>query len=44
MGTANDCELTPVKHWHRKEERDVDITVWTCGAFGVGTEEVGGYK
>ena len=42
MGSTNILEFAPVELG--KEDRNVNITVWACGAFGVGTEEVGGRK
>ena len=40
MHAADVCELVPCEI--RNEECDINIAVWTCGAFGVGAEEVGG--
>jgi len=40
LGSADGYKIVPAEI--RKKERDIDITVWACSAFGIGAEEVGG--
>jgi len=40
--STNILEFAPVELG--KEDCNVDIAIWACGAFGVGTEEVGRRK
>jgi hypothetical protein len=42
VSSANVYEFAPVELG--KEDCNVDITIWACGTFGVGTEEVGRRK